>query len=49
MKKKYSKPMIKKVKLVMDEAVLAGCKIAADPGKNARTCASPACRAVSYS
>ena len=45
MKKTYTKPAVKKVKLVVDEAVLAGCKILpAAPGKTTRTCSNNACK-----
>lgn len=48
-KKVYQKPQIKQVNLVPEEAVLAGCKVATDPGaigKGGNICggASPVCQ-----
>jgi len=45
MKKGYTKPVIKKVKLVMDEAVLAGCKVTpVSPGKGRKNCSHSGCK-----
>lgn len=41
-KKKYSKPSIKKVKLLAEEAVLGNCKSGVGANKNATRCASSA-------
>lgn len=41
-KKSYSKPQIKKVKLIPEEAVLGGCKQAVGANKTAARCASAA-------
>ncbi|MBI4845529.1 MAG: hypothetical protein HY810_03530 [Candidatus Omnitrophica bacterium] len=44
-KKAYNKPVVKKVKLFTEEAVLAACKTApAAVGKNTRTCSASACK-----
>lgn len=45
-KKKYVKPVVKKVKLAMDEAVLSQCKaFAGEPsGKGNKSCGHPQCK-----
>jgi len=47
-KKEWSKPECEKVKLVPEEAVLAGCKTPTVPVaiKNKVTCSSSACKAT---
>ena len=44
-RKYYEKPRINNVKLEIEEAVLAGCKVGlAQPGKNGRRCNSTPCK-----
>lgn len=53
MKKQYSKPMIKKVNLVMEEAVLIGCKVRSNDtgrgGRGNRCSTTPTCQTASPS
>lgn len=45
-RKNYKKPQINQVNLVIEEAVLAGCKTTAGDaaGKNMKGCATPSCQ-----
>ena len=43
-RKTYKKPQINQIKLVVDEAVLAGCKVAAgNPGEITKHCTHKNC------